>query len=123
MLVRITHLKAPWPLGASVGDVVDLPGVPAWALGKCVPAGDGAVATVFEAEAEAKAPADESKDSGEAVLTGGELPLADLLPAGGLAAVSRDELEAEAKALGVGFNSRTRDDVLAERISEAKAAQ
>lgn len=36
MKVRITHLKAPWPLGARVGDVVafaDQP--PAWAVGKC----------------------------------------------------------------------------------------
>lgn len=38
MKVVITHLKAPWPQGASVGQVVDLPEcdtVPAWAAGKC----------------------------------------------------------------------------------------
>ena len=33
---------------------------------------------------------------------------------------ARDELEAQAKALGVSFNARTRDKVLAERIAAAK---
>ena len=36
MRLQITHLKAPWPAGAVVGDVLDLPEVPAWALGKCI---------------------------------------------------------------------------------------
>lgn len=35
MRVQITHLKAPWPLGAVVSDVLDLPAVPVWAVGKC----------------------------------------------------------------------------------------
>lgn len=35
MKVRITHLKAPWPVGAAVGDVLDLAAVPVWAVGKC----------------------------------------------------------------------------------------
>lgn len=40
MKVKITHLKAPWPAGAKPGDVVEIEGdsVPAWAVGKCVPA-------------------------------------------------------------------------------------
>lgn len=41
MKVTITHLKAPWPAEAKVGDVVDLVGVsavPDWAAGKCTPA-------------------------------------------------------------------------------------
>jgi len=40
MKVQITHLKAPWPEGAKVGDVIDVNGdaVPAWAIGKCRPA-------------------------------------------------------------------------------------
>jgi hypothetical protein len=46
MLHTITHLKAPWPLGALVGDVIDLPSVPVWAVGKCTPADADAVATV-----------------------------------------------------------------------------
>lgn len=32
--------------------------------------------------------------------------------------MTRDEMEERARALGVPFNSRTRDEVLAERISE-----
>ena len=46
MLYAITHLKAPWPHGAVVGDVLDLQVVPAWAVNKCAPAPDDAVATV-----------------------------------------------------------------------------
>lgn len=46
MKVRITHLKAPWPAGAAIGSVVEVPGeaIPAWAAGKCQDAGDGAEA-------------------------------------------------------------------------------
>ena len=36
MLVQITHLKAPWPDGAQVGDTISFDVVPAWALGKCL---------------------------------------------------------------------------------------
>lgn len=48
MKVQITHMKAPWPCGAKVGDVVELDSavIPAWAVGKCV-----------ETEAEVTAPA------------------------------------------------------------------
>lgn len=46
MLLQITHLKAPWPAGAKVGDVVELTSVPAWAKGKCVPAPEGDEPTV-----------------------------------------------------------------------------
>lgn len=46
MKLTITHLKAPWPAGAKVGDVIDLPAVPSWAAGKCVPADDDAAVTV-----------------------------------------------------------------------------
>jgi hypothetical protein len=46
MLLTITHLKAPWPAGAVVGDVIDLPGVPHWALGKCIPAPNAAQVTI-----------------------------------------------------------------------------
>lgn len=35
MRLKITHLKAPWPQGAAVGDVVEMPAVPEWAAGKC----------------------------------------------------------------------------------------
>lgn len=45
MKVTITHMKAPWPAGAAVGDVVDVgAAVPGCFLGKCTPAGDDAEA-------------------------------------------------------------------------------
>lgn len=40
MKARITHLKAPWPLGAKVGDVVEFVSEPAWAVGKFEKVGD-----------------------------------------------------------------------------------
>jgi hypothetical protein len=46
MKVQITHMKAPWPQGAVVGDVVEVPEVPAWALGKCIEVGDGVEVTL-----------------------------------------------------------------------------
>lgn len=49
MKLTITHLKAAWPAGAVVGDVIELASVPAWAVGKCAPAGDdAAVTTAFK---------------------------------------------------------------------------
>lgn len=59
MKARITQLKAPWPEGAKVGDVVELDAaaVPAWAVGKCEPAPADAEVTV-KAEA---AKADKAK--------------------------------------------------------------
>lgn len=46
MKVAITHLKAPWPSGKGIGDVVELKGdtMPAWAVGKCTPLADPAKA-------------------------------------------------------------------------------
>ncbi len=47
MKVTVTHLKAPWPVGTAPGHVVDFAGldaIPAWAVGKCVPAADDAEA-------------------------------------------------------------------------------
>lgn len=55
MLLTITHLKAPWPQGAVVGDVIDLPSVPSWALGKCTAAPAGAVVTIAQPAAERQA--------------------------------------------------------------------
>ena len=52
MKLTITHLKAPWPQGAMVGDVIDLPSVPSWALGKCTAAPAGAVVTIVQPAAE-----------------------------------------------------------------------
>ena len=55
MKVTITTLKAPWPKDAKVGDVVAFEGdtAPAWAVGKFVPAADGAKAAHTYEPAEA----------------------------------------------------------------------
>jgi hypothetical protein len=61
--VTVTHLKAPWPAGTVPGSVVDLPGldeIPAWAVGKCVPA-DEQSAQAETVAAPAPAPAAKSK--------------------------------------------------------------
>lgn len=59
MKVEVTHLKAAWPEGTRVGDVVDVQGdaIPAWAVGKCKPA----EAQPVKAEAPAAAPAAPAK--------------------------------------------------------------
>lgn len=44
-LYTIKHLKAPWPAGAKVGDVIEFDQLPAWALGKAELGGSRA--TVF----------------------------------------------------------------------------
>lgn len=44
MNYEIKVMKAPWPTGAKVGDVIDMPYLPAWAEGKCSVAVDGAKA-------------------------------------------------------------------------------
>lgn len=64
MKVQITFMKAPWPLWAVVGDVVDVGEVmPAWALGKCVEvAEDAPVFVVNPAQEEAPADVPETGD-------------------------------------------------------------
>ena len=57
MLLTITHLKAPWPEGTKVGDVIDLPSVPVWALGKCEPAAQDQVAGTATQGADGPTPA------------------------------------------------------------------
>jgi hypothetical protein len=99
----ITFLKAPWPLGARVGDVIELDHVPAWAVGKCSPAADDAEVTVSFAPA----------------LVVNVPPVVEVPEVE--AEVSRKAMEAEAKALGVEFRSNLSDEKLAERIAEAKA--
>ena len=44
-LYTIKHLKAPWPAGAVVGDVIEFEVLPGWAAGKCELG--GTQATVF----------------------------------------------------------------------------
>lgn len=94
MKLTITHLKAPWPAGAVVGDVIELADVPAWAFGKCVPAADDAAVTVGVAQA---APADEKQEP------------------------SADDLREQAKALGIKVDGRWSVDRLAAEIEKAQA--
>lgn len=57
MKIQVTHLKAPWPDGTKVGDVIEIDGdtLPAWAVGKCEAAGDTPV-TLAQAPAEPEKP-------------------------------------------------------------------
>lgn len=69
MLVIITALKAPWPAGARVGSIVDLPhaSIPSWCVGKCAQAAEDAVAEfVWEPPSTTAAPASASTVSTEA---------------------------------------------------------
>lgn len=63
-------MKAPWPAGAGVGDVLELPSIPGWALGKCeqvsdktpltIVQGDGSGEKLPEADGEQKTDGDDS---------------------------------------------------------------
>lgn len=101
MKLTITHLKAPWPEGAKVGDVLELPSVPAWALGKCQPADDDAEVTLTAGKVEGE----EGQASSEAK------------------ALDKAALKAEAKALGLEFDGRMPAAELAELIAAKKAEQ
>ena len=65
MKVKVTHLKAPWPEGAKVGDVVAVgDSIPGWALGKCVPADDDAKQTAGDSKpTKAEKPSKAEKDT------------------------------------------------------------
>lgn len=78
MKVRITHMKAPWPEGAKIGDVLEVSEVKPWALGKCVEVGEGVEVTfttpLADAEVvtgdgsgEALPPADNAMKTGKGV--------------------------------------------------------
>lgn len=94
MKLTITHLKAPWPIGAVVGDVIELASVPYWAVGKCAPADDSATVTVGVVQA---APADEKQEP------------------------SADDLREQAKALGIKVDGRWSRERLAAEIEKAQA--
>ena len=93
MKLTITHLKAPWPTGAVVGDVIELASVPAWAVGKCAPADDSATVTVGVVQA---APADEKQEP------------------------SIDDLREQAKVLGIKVDGRWSADRMAAEIQKAQ---
>ena len=94
MKLTITHLKAPWPAGAVVGDVIELASVPTWAVGKCAPADDSAAVTVGAVQA---APAVATQEP------------------------SIDDLREQAKALGIRVDGRWSADRLAAEIQKAQA--
>ena len=94
MKLTITHLKAPWPTGAVVGDVIELASVPTWAVGKCAPADDGATVTVGVVQA---APVAQAKQE-----------------------PSIDDLREQAKALGIKVDGRWSVDRLAAEIQKAQ---
>lgn len=94
MKLTITHLKAPWPTGAAVGDVIELASVPAWAVGKCAPADDSATVTVGVVQA---APAVAKQEP------------------------SIDDLREQAKALGIKVDGRWSADRMASEIQKAQA--
>ena len=94
MKLTITHLKAPWPTGAVVGDVIELASVPTWAVGKCAPADDSAAVTVGAVQA---APAVATQEP------------------------SIDDLREQAKALGIRVDGRWSADRLAAEIQKAQA--
>jgi len=94
MKVTLTAMKAPWPAGARVGDVVELEGLrllPAWAVGKCSPADDDATAThawtPLAPPAEPEAPRDLAAELATAVERAEKLE-ADLIDAAGAAEAS-----------------------------------
>ena len=93
MKLTITHLKAPWPAGAVVGGVIELASVPAWAVGKCVPAADDAAVTVGVKPATAEAESEPSID----------------------------DLRAQAAALGLKVDGRWSRERLADEIAKAQA--
>ena len=98
MKLTITHLKAPWPAGAVVGGVIELANVPAWAVGKCVPAADDAAVTV-----------------------GGTLIKEGPMPAAAASELSLKELRIQADSLGIKIDGRWSRERLADEIAKAQA--
>ena len=97
MKLTITHLKAPWPTGAVVGDVIELASVPSWAVGKCAPADDSATVTVGVVQAAPAAQVVQAKQE-----------------------PSIDDLREQAKALGIKVDGRWSVDRLAAEIEKAQ---
>ena len=98
MKLTITHLKAPWPTGAVVGDVIELASVPTWAVGKCAPADDSATVTVGVVQAAPAAQVVQAKQD-----------------------PSIDDLREQGKALGIKVDGRWSVDRLASEIQKAQA--
>lgn len=97
MKLTITHLKAPWPTGAVVGDVIELASVPTWAVGKCALA-----------------------DNGAAVTVGGTLIDEGSMPSAAESEPSIDDLRAQAAALGLKVDGRWSRERLITEIEKAQ---
>jgi len=129
MKVTITHLKAPWPVGAGVGDVVELEAadIPEWAVGKCKRADDDAEVTAAaprsltaeDAEAQAEADAKAAEDAQIAATLEAERVAGEAQAA----AEAKAALLIEAKALGITVQGKWSDERLAAEVLKAKAAK
>lgn len=108
MLYEIKVLKAPWPQGAKVGDVIDMPYLPAWAEGKCSVARDGAEADFTL----------ERKDVVEGDGAGAALPSGEAINAQ-VADLQRQLSETEGRASGLSDTVGRLLDELKEGVSEA----
>ena len=120
-LYTIKHLKAPWPAGARVGDVIEFDQLPAWALGKAELG--GTQATVFAG----------GSISGDG--SGTALPAFDPDPGDANITTALAEAEAqaldqrrviltlEARKMGIRVDGRWSADRLTEEIQKAQAAQ
>lgn len=116
MKVRITNMKAPWPEGAKLGDIVAFDGpAPAWAAGKHQPAPDSASADhVYEPPAVITGNGTgQALPSIEAVNAEIEDLRAQLSVANEAAEVARQAIDTE----------RKRGDELAEKLLAAEAAR
>lgn len=126
MKLQITHLKAPWPDGANVGDVVEftkLDEVPAWAVGKCLRAEAGAKVSLA-ATVPVKTPPDPAADltkqmnQADASIVALKAEHAEELKR------LRDDNEAGGRALqeALDENERLRAQLAARETDDAKAA-
>lgn len=116
MKVRINVLKAPWPAGAVVGDVVEVASITPAFLGKCEQVSDDAPATVaFQTAAEAEAAAKEKAEAEAAAKLKAEQD------AKAAAEAEAAALKAEAEALGIKVDGRWSPARVAEEIAKAKA--
>ena len=109
MKVTVTHLKAPWPAGVSVGHVVDLDAdvVPAWAVGKCT-----------EADADAEAFATLAAPAAPPALVVNPASEEDLQAAAALAAA-----EAQAAEERAAIEAADAAEAAAKAAAEAQAAK
>lgn len=134
-LYTIKHLKAPWPAGAVVGDVIEFEALPGWAAGKCELGGTHP--TVFfdqdvsgDGSGEALAPVDPEAAKIAAALTAADEQArrelnARVLAAEQALAVAKSDLEAslarEATLQGILTDAQKMDEALAQELEKVRA--